>query len=112
MSSCGFCGAYVTPVFAISLSNHHVTPLYAYAGTENRRKCSSYHSQPRWWNEVGGQHDAPAASPLVKTRYSLYGKLGGPRRLSGLAQNNSSPPGLNPRTVQPVASCYIIWAAV
>jgi hypothetical protein len=32
---------------------------------------------------VGGQRHAPATSPPVKTRYTLYGRLGGPQSRSG-----------------------------
>ena len=40
--------------------------------------------------------------PPERTRYPLYGRLGGPRGRSGRAEN-LAPPGLDPRTVQPVA---------
>ena len=53
---------------------------------------------------VGGQRHAPAALHLGKTRYSLYGRLGGPHGRSGRVRKISLPPGFDPRTVQPVAS--------
>ena len=59
---------------------------------------------------VGGQRHAPAALPPGKTRYPLYRKLGGPQRRSGQARKISTPPGFDPRTVQPVASRYADWA--
>ena len=55
---------------------------------------------------VGDQRHAPAALPPGKTRYPLYGRLGGSQDRSGQV----SPPGFDPRTVQPVASRYIDWA--
>jgi hypothetical protein len=55
---------------------------------------------------VGGQRHAPAALPLGKTRYPLYRRLGGPHGRSGRVRKISPPPGLDPRTVQPVACCY------
>jgi hypothetical protein len=43
--------------------------------------------------------------PLGKTRYPLYRRLGEPQGQSGQAEN-LSPPGFDPRTVQPVVSRY------
>ena len=59
---------------------------------------------------VGGHHHAPAALPPGKTRYPLYGRLGGAQGRSGRVQKNSPPPGFDPRTVQAVASRYTYWA--
>jgi hypothetical protein len=55
---------------------------------------------------VGGQRHAPAALPQGKTRYPLYRRLGEPQGRSGRLRKISSPPGFDPRTVQPVASRY------
>ena len=55
---------------------------------------------------VGGQQHAPAALPPGKTRYPLYRRRGGPQGRSGRVRKISSPPGFDPRTVQPVASSY------
>ena len=55
---------------------------------------------------VGGQHHDPAALPPGKIRYPLYRRLGGPQGRSGRVRKISPPPGFDPRTVQPVASCY------
>ena len=55
---------------------------------------------------VGGQRHAPAALPLGKTRYPLYRWLGGLQSRSEEVQKISPPPEFDPRTVQPVASCY------
>jgi len=50
---------------------------------------------------VGGQRHAPAALPPGKTRYPLYRRLGRPQDRSGQTRKISSPPGFDPRTVQP-----------
>jgi len=55
---------------------------------------------------VGGQRHIPAALPLGKTWYPLYRRLGGSQGRSGRMLKILPPPGFNPRTVQPVASCY------
>jgi hypothetical protein len=48
---------------------------------------------------VGGQRHGPAALPPGKTRYQLYGRLGGPQGRSGRV-----------RTVKPIASRYTDYA--
>jgi hypothetical protein len=48
--------------------------------------------------------------PLGKTWYPLYRRLCGPQGQSGQVRKISPPPGLNPRTVQPVASRYTNYA--
>ena len=61
----------------------------------------------------GGEGSAPRPGrslPPGKTRYPLYRRLGGPQGQSGQVRKISPPPGFNPRTVQPIASCYIDWA--
>jgi hypothetical protein len=47
---------------------------------------------------------------LGKTQYPLYRRMGEPQGRSGQVQKISPPPGLDPRTVQPVASRYTDWA--
>ena len=59
---------------------------------------------------VGGQHHAPAALPLGKTRYPLYRRLGGPQGRSGQVGKSLPPPGFDPPTVHSVASRYTDWA--
>ena len=56
---------------------------------------------------VGGQRHAPAILPLGKTRYPMYRRLGGLQGGSGRVRKLSPPPGIDPRTVQAVASRYI-----
>jgi hypothetical protein len=60
--------------------------------------------------EVGGQSHAPAALLPGKTRYPLYRRLGGPKGQSERVWKIKHPPGLDPRTVQPVTSRYTDWA--
>jgi hypothetical protein len=55
--------------------------------------------------EVGQRH-APATLPPGITRYTLYCRLGGPQSRSGRVRKILPPPGLDRRTVQPVASRY------
>jgi hypothetical protein len=45
-------------------------------------------------------------TPGKDTRYPLYGRLGGPQGPCGRVQKTKPPPGLDPRTVQPVDSRY------
>jgi hypothetical protein len=47
--------------------------------------------------------------PPGKTRYPLYKRLGGPHSRSVQVRKISSPPGLDPRTVQSVASRYTAY---
>ena len=58
-----------------------------------------------------GSASRPGRSlPPGKTRYPLYRRLSGPQGRSGQVRKISPPPGLDPRTVQPVASSYTDWA--
>jgi hypothetical protein len=56
--------------------------------------------------EVGSQRYAPAALHPGKAQYPLYMGMGGPHSRSVQVQKISPPTGLDPRTVQPVASSY------
>ena len=60
----------------------------------------------------GGQHHAPAALLPGKTQYPLYRRMGGLQGWYGRVRKISSPPGLDPRSVQPVASRYTDRAMV
>ena len=65
------------------------------------------HGTRREW----GSASRPGYSlPPGKTRYPLYRMLGGPQGRSGQVRKISPPPGLDPRTVQPVDSRYTDWA--
>jgi len=55
---------------------------------------------------VGSQRHTSAALPPAKARYPLYRRVGGPHGRSGQARKFTSPPGLDPQIIQPVASCY------
>ena len=59
---------------------------------------------------VGGQHHALATLTPGSTRYPLYRRLGGPQSWSGQVQKISLAPGFDPRTIQPIASCYTNYA--
>jgi hypothetical protein len=48
--------------------------------------------------------------PPGKTRCPLYRRLVGPQGRSGQVRKISPPAGFDPRTVQPVASCYTDYA--
>jgi hypothetical protein len=54
---------------------------------------------------VVGQRHAPAALPPGQTQYPLY-RMDGLQGRSVQVGRISPPPGFDPRTVQPVASCY------
>ena len=55
---------------------------------------------------MGGQRHAPATLPPGKTRYPLYGRLGGPQSRSGQVRKISPTPGFDHRNVQHVVSRY------
>ena len=68
--------------------------------------CSSTLSLTSALDGVGGQCHAPAALPPGKTRYPPYKRLGGSQGRCGWVRKIAPQPGLDPRTVQPVASRY------
>jgi hypothetical protein len=55
---------------------------------------------------VCAQRHAPAVLLSGKTRYPSFCGLGGPQERSGFLRKISPLPGFDPRTVQPIASCY------
>jgi hypothetical protein len=58
-----------------------------------------------------GSASCPGCSlPPGKTPYPLYRRLGGPQGWSGQVQKILPPPGFDPRTIQPMASRYTIYA--
>jgi hypothetical protein len=69
----------------------------------------SWKSWNRFECAVGDVRHIPDALPPGKTRRPLYRRLGGPQGRSGRVWTISSPPGFNPRPVQPVASRYTDW---
>jgi len=61
----------------------------------------------------GGEWSMPRPgrfTPSKVTRYALYRRLGGPQCQSGQARKISRPPGIVPRTVQPLAIRYSDYA--
>jgi len=61
---------------------------------------------------VGVQFHALTALLLGKTLHPLYRRLGGPQAWAGQVQKISPPPGFEPQTVHPVASCYTDYAVL
>jgi hypothetical protein len=59
---------------------------------------------------LGVERHTPAALPPGLTRYPLCRRLGGPQGRSEWVRKISPPPGLNLRTVEPVASRYNDYA--
>ena len=59
---------------------------------------------------LGGQHHTLAALPPGQTRYPLYRGLVGPLIWSAQVRKTLPPPGLDPQTIQPLASCYTDYA--
>jgi hypothetical protein len=55
---------------------------------------------------VGGQHHTPATLHPGKTCYPLYRRQDGLQDWPGEVRKISPPLGFDPRTIQPVASCY------
>jgi hypothetical protein len=58
---------------------------------------------------MDGQRNAPAALPPGKTRYPLYGRLGGPQDRSGRVRKISHPPVFDCRTVHPAHHENVIY---
>ena len=58
----------------------------------------------------GSSTPRPGRFTPGKTRYPLYRRLGGTQSRCGRVRSISSPPGFDPRTVQPVASRYTVCA--
>jgi hypothetical protein len=80
--------------------------ITGHEGPEGEEGYSSTRSLTLALDGVGGQRHAPAALPLVKSRYLFCRRLGGPQSRSGRVRTISPPPGFDHQTVQPVASRY------
>jgi len=87
-----------------------VHPRTGYESSKGEYSYSSTLSLTSAVEGVDGQRHTPAASPLGKTRYTLYRRLGGPQGRSGQGRKISPPTGFDPRIVQPIASRYTDWA--
>jgi len=81
-----------------------IHPRTDHEGPEGEYRYNSTLSLTSALDGVAGQRHAPAALPPGMTPYPLYRKLGGP--CAGLDRCGKSrpPPGLDPRTAQPVTS--------
>jgi hypothetical protein len=76
-------------------------------GPEGEYRYSSTLSLTLALDGVGGQRHAPAALPPGKRPGThCIGGWVGPQGGSGRVWTISPPPGFDPQTVQPVASCY------
>ena len=75
-------------------------------GPEGQQRYSSTLSLTSALNGVGDQRHVPPFLPPGMSRYPLYRRLVAPQGRSGLVRKISPPSGFDPRTVQPVASCY------
>ena len=73
-----------------------VHPRTGHEGPEGQKKYSSTLSLTSVLDGVGGQRHAPAALPPGKSRYPLYGRLGGPHGRSGRVRKISPPTGIWP----------------
>jgi len=80
-----------------------VHPITCNFCPEGEWRYSSTLSLTSALDEVGSQRHSPAVLPQEVNRYPLCRKLGLPLERS---EQVPHPPGLNPRTVQPVASRY------
>jgi len=84
-----------------------VRPRTGHEGPEGEQRYSSTLSLTSAIDGVGDQRHAPAALPHVKeTRFPLYMRLDAPQGQYERGRKISSPPGFDPRNVQPVASRY------
>jgi hypothetical protein len=88
-----------------------IQPRTGNEGPEGKQRYNSTLSLTSALDEVGFQHQTPAALPPGK-KHAAHCKEGwmGPRSLWTGAENLAPPPGFDPRTVQPVASRYTDWA--
>ena len=81
-------------------------PATWHEGPEGEQRYSFTFFLTSALDKVGSQRHAPVSLPQRKTRYPLYKRLGGPQDRSGWLRKTSLTQGFDPRTVQPVASCY------
>ena len=89
----------VTPVQALRLC----TGRTAHRG--NRGIALHFHDHGTRRGDASASRPGRSIPP-GKTRYPLYRRLGGPQGRSGQVRKISPPPGYDPWTFQPVATCY------
>ena len=83
-------------------------PRISHEGPEVEQRYSSTLSLTSALDGVGWSTPRPGCyTPGNEKRYRLHRRLGGPQSRSGQLRKISPPPGIDPRTVQPVASRYI-----
>ena len=87
-----------------------VHPTTGPEGPDGEYKHSSTLPLTSALDGVGGQRHGPAALRPEMTRYPLYRRLGGPWVRSGREGKILPEQGFDPRTVQPVASRYTVFA--
>jgi len=81
-------------------------PRTGHKGPEGEWKYSSTVTLTSALVGVDGQRHTPAGLLPGKTQYPLYRRLGGPQGRSGRVGKIYPSPGIDPRTIQPVASRY------
>ena len=87
-------------------------PFTGHEGPQGEQRYSSTLFQTSALEGGEGSASRPGRTlPPGKTRYPLYRRLGGPQGRSGLVRKISTPPGLDPRTVQSVGSSYTNFAS-
>jgi hypothetical protein len=77
--------------------------------TAHRGSRGSFMTRAQEGGEGSASRPGRSLTP-GKIRYPLYRRLGGPQGWSGQVRKISSPPGFDPRTVQPLASRYTDYA--
>ena len=87
-----------------------VPPITGHEGAEGEKSYSCTLSLSSAQDGGGCSTYAPAALPPGKNGYPLYRRLGGPKGRSGQVRKISPLPAFDPRTVQPVASRYTVYA--
>jgi hypothetical protein len=82
-------------------------------GYKGRQAEQSYSCTPSLTSTTdvceGSNPRSGLCTPLQETRHPLYRGLGGHQGRSGRVRKISPPPGFDPLTVEPVASCYTDW---
>jgi len=82
--------------------------LYYDARSKEHQKSSTLFLTSALKGGEGSASRPGRTLPPGKTGYPLYRRLGGPQGRSGQVRKISPPPEFDPRTVQPVASHYMI----
>ena len=84
-----------------------VHPRTGHEGPEGEQRYSSTLSLTSALYGGGWSMPRPGRfTPGKETQYPLYRRLGGPLGRSGWVSNISPPLEFDPRTLQPIASCY------